>query len=106
MQIINIFYCCRVTFQDGVLGLAVAILHHIRSRSEFRQKVTNSGGDRLHMREVSHGRGIIKSEFLASPHFLSGPAKVKRLEMKSENDIRAHTADHLAKVIIHPAYDG
>jgi hypothetical protein len=33
------------------------------------------------MGEVSHGQGIIESEFFASPHFLSGPAEVKRLEM-------------------------
>ena len=58
------------------------------------------------MGEVSHGQGIIESEFFASPHFLSGPAEVKRLEMKGENDIRAHTADHLAKVIVHPTHDG
>ena len=105
LYVVHVFEGAAITFENSVLGPAVAILHYVSTLTKFRVNVLQNRGYRLHVRQVFHGQAVLEAQFLTLAHFLCGSAKLERLNMESENHVRSQAADDLPHIVIQPAHD-
>src|ERR1700722_5784208 len=94
-----------VTFQDGILSLAIAVFDFVSPSSEFLAKETQAGAHRLHMGQLLYRFRIIVGKLLTLAYLFRRPAKRDRLVIR-ENDVRPQAADDLADVVVQTSHHG
>jgi len=84
--------------------VATAVLHNISAGAKFGLGINDRCGDRLHMRQIAHGHGVLERQLPTGAHRFSRPAKSKGLHVESKNHVGTNAADHLSHVVIQAAH--
>src|ERR1700757_3206521 len=87
LQVEDILYGGGITLEDGVLGLAVLVLHCVGADTELRTEKADSRSHRLYVRQLLNSFCVLKGQLFARPRLLTGAAKSERFNMKSENNV-------------------